>query len=699
MRTIRAHVSWVGLEPLQEKEEGHSPVERIVMSSRYSISTNPLEYAAEVAYIVATSPTADTDAGAGGGTDDEFEFSLSETQLRQGLQSLEGSTREARGKVEGGTKAKRNEEADKMEEREGESKEEKEGEIVKRKPVTEGVDFPEVTTPLSQTGKSTNADITASIDEVSSGELQKTVVIYGPTSYVNHQLVSKLVQSNPSIFSLVVPHTSRKKQQNEINGLDFHFINRKEMSDQIRKGSFIECVKISLPKPKPRRASAATNHSQVSDDSANPINPVSPSEDSSIPLNPWRHIVQVPSPLLTPKTRQRSRTNSKTSDLYGTSKEAIRKARLQGKPCVLISVTYKGAEQLKRAGCEGVYILLDIGGEGSEQTDAAEHSAGGGLQPDHHITAQSMEQAFSELQRCTFQTVSSLPLSPCTKLDITRDEWDNLPTVEMDQLSCKATSPVSKARLLTFNDLLVHYHRQRISTRPTKTKKMAKGLRSELDLVLSLSAMPLSDTDEMHIEALQTIYQKLMGSSLNCRRYGPHWQDIGFLGVDPGENLKEGGFFGVMQLISFLDQSLPLAMEIFNYSREGTHQFPFAEVSMSITEIALRSLRGSFLTKLCNKQDQVFVTLNDFHMAMFYRFFRLWKSQGQTPSQMGLVIGKIEGYAKKHPKNVIADLLAYLQSGKDEHGKIAIRKISHSLSNPFTPFDRLAEEQATHPTT
>ena len=644
---------------------------------------------------MATSPpaadTTATDQSPGCKSDDEFDFSMSETQLRRGLQALDVHPREILETREGEGSP-----VGLYDKSAGQENERGAGGLERNlTSASQETDFPErkTTTPCAKKESFASVD-TARVcalfeDEAPREEQQKTVVIYGPTNYANRQVVNKLVQSNPSIFTLVVPHTSRKKQQNEINGLDFHFTVRKEMSDQVKKGNFIECVKISSPKMKIRKPSAPRSPSGSSD-SSDPTSPASPADDNFVPLNPWRHHVQVPSPLLTPKSRERRRSSTgNSSELYGTSKEAIHKAHLQGKPCIVLSVTYKGAEQLKKAGCEGVYILVDLRGEGGCVADASKDS---GVQPDYHITAENTEDAFSELQQCTFQVVSSLPLSPRTKVDVMRDEWENLPTVEMGQKSLDAASPLSKVRVITFADLLVRYQRERISTKHPETKKttLSKGLHSECNLVLSLSKVPLSDTEQIHIKALQTIYQKLTGSFLNCRRYGTHWQDIGFQGVDPGENLKEVGFFGVMQLVSFLDQNLPLALEIFNYSREGTHQFPFATVSVNLTEVALKSLRGGHLTKLCNKQDQVFVTLNNYHTAMFYRFFCLWKSQ--TSSQILPVIQGVESYAKKHPKALLAELQAYLQSGKDACEQTGARKISHSLSNPFTPFNRLSEE-------
>ena len=634
---------------------------------RSSIGSSQLEYAAEVAYIVATSPPAGDPQNE---EEDEFAFSFSETRLRSLQKQDEASEARAGERVS------------------------VEREVSPATTAVEETDSATVAPPrkISSTSTSDSFCTTPSSDSAATptGETQRTLVVYGRTNYPPGHLVSRLVQSNPSLFSRVVPHTTRSRRGSELDGVDFHFVDRKSMSGELKKGNFLESVKISSPKLKPKRTAS---FGQETEGESQPSPPLTGSA-----VNPWKKdVVQVPSPLLTPKSsRQRSKSSGKSSDLYGTSREAVRKARLQGKPCVVLGVTHKGAQQLKRGGCEAVYILLDTGGE--EGTDAADvPEDGGSLQPDHHIAAQTMEQAFLDLQRIAFQTVSSLPLSPRSKVDITRDEWESLPTVEMERLPSHASSPVSKSRLLTFTDLLVHYQRERIGKKPTKTSKksptsLSKSLRDEYDLVQCLSKTPLSDTEPLHIEALQTVYQKLMGSSLNCRRYGPHWQDIGFHSVDPGESLNEVGFFGVMQLVSFLEHSLPLAMEIFGHSREGSHQFPFAVVSISLTEAALKSLREGYLVKLCNKLEQVIVTLNNYHSALFYRFYHLWRSQN-SHTQVLPVIKEAAKFARKHPKSAISDVVAYLQSGKDEHELAPVRKISHSLSNPFTPFPRLTDRQ------
>ena len=54
---------------------------------------------------------------------------------------------------------------------------------------------------------------------------------------------------------------------------------------------------------------------------------------------------------------------------------------------------------------------------------------------------------------------------------------------------------------------------------------------------------PFDDTEEVHRRVLQTIYKQLMGSTLDCPRYGSHWEQIGFQGnkfiVGPGANFTE----------------------------------------------------------------------------------------------------------------------------------------------------------------
>lgn len=40
----------------------------------------------------------------------------------------------------------------------------------------------------------------------------------------------------------------------------------------------------------------------------------------------------------------------------------------------------------------------------------------------------------------------------------------------------------------------------------------------------------VDNSQTVHMRVLQTIYKRLIGSRLDCPRYGTHWENIGFQG-------------------------------------------------------------------------------------------------------------------------------------------------------------------------
>lgn len=52
--------------------------------------------------------------------------------------------------------------------------------------------------------------------------------------------------------------------------------------------------------------------------------------------------------------------------------------------------------------------------------------------------------------------------------------------------------------------------------------------------------------------------------------------------------------------------------------------FPLAVVGLNFTRLSLDSLREGGLNKLCNKNDNVLETLNEFYVAVFFYFYRTW---------------------------------------------------------------------------
>ena len=52
-------------------------------------------------------------------------------------------------------------------------------------------------------------------------------------------------------------------------------------------------------------------------------------------------------------------------------------------------------------------------------------------------------------------------------------------------------------------------------------------------LIIKLTQTPFDNSNQVHLHILQTIYKKLTGSSIDCPRYGSHWELIGFQGNTP----------------------------------------------------------------------------------------------------------------------------------------------------------------------
>ena len=58
---------------------------------------------------------------------------------------------------------------------------------------------------------------------------------------------------------------------------------------------------------------------------------------------------------------------------------------------------------------------------------------------------------------------------------------------------------------------------------------------------------PFDDNNPLHFQVLLSIFKQLTGQKLDCPRYGPHWEQIGFqvkfiLGVFHGM-LHQSGFY------------------------------------------------------------------------------------------------------------------------------------------------------------
>lgn len=461
-----------------------------------------------------------------------------------------------------------------------------------------------------------------------------TMVIFGPSGLGKSTLVQKLVYKYPQKFSKVVSHTTRQPKMHETYARDFFFVSRADMLKGINEDKFIEYVQIDCKRE---------------------------GKSYSTPSNPRLSTGPMDTTVIF--------SGSEGAELYGTSWDAYYEAQFSGKPCTVLNVSRKGAEQMRRNGIEGHYVLLYC-----EYLSYPCLS----FQPDYTISI-GTNDAFSELERFALELIKGqLPSSSSSKLENTRLEWERVANIQLDS---QKRSPALKTHrqqvsqlVVSFSELLNHFQTADLSKQLSTIhpevnrsglsklfgpKRISKRIQRERDLVFAIALCQFNDHNPLHSRCLTTIYRKLTGRTTSCLRFGAHWEEIGFQGSDPVDDLRGVGMLGLLQLVWLLESPdvNSLAQEVFRYSKEGP---PFCVLSFNITSIMLAALREGCLSRECNRRDQVFAVANDFHVAILLSFYHVWRKHKRGPMELGLLLQDVGKYAKKHPHSLMHDLQTYL---------------------------------------
>ena len=70
------------------------------------------------------------------------------------------------------------------------------------------------------------------------------MVVLSSPSGAGKTTITKKIQQKFSSFKISVSHTTRKPRPNEVDGIDYNFINEKSFKDKIKKNFFYEYAKI-----------------------------------------------------------------------------------------------------------------------------------------------------------------------------------------------------------------------------------------------------------------------------------------------------------------------------------------------------------------------------------------------------------------------------------------------------------------------
>ncbi|GBM93770.1 ELMO domain-containing protein 3, partial [Araneus ventricosus] len=152
------------------------------------------------------------------------------------------------------------------------------------------------------------------------------------------------------------------------------------------------------------------------------------------------------------------------------------------------------------------------------------------------------------------------------EIEIAREEWDQIGTT-----SYVSTSVLVQTSLISSDEVLNYFRQKDMKQylkciKPVKQRKGFEALKHwfagppklhsnlivERDLFFAIALCPFDTSDEIHMRVLQTLYKTLTGTDRDCPRYGKHWEDLGFQGVDPGTDLRGVGFLGLVHLLSLI---------------------------------------------------------------------------------------------------------------------------------------------------
>uniref|UniRef100_H3CEJ0 ELMO domain containing 3 n=1 Tax=Tetraodon nigroviridis TaxID=99883 RepID=H3CEJ0_TETNG len=296
------------------------------------------------------------------------------------------------------------------------------------------------------------------------------------------------------------------------------------------------------------------------------------------------------------------------------------------------------------------------------------------------------------------------PAEESAELEKARQEWEALE--DLQPVTSALPEDLNPTPVISFNEALQYFQTTdlgdlRKNIQPTVRRsglaaiahflfgppRLHRELLEERDLVFAIAQCQVDNSQSVHLRVLQTIYKRLLGCRLDCPRYGPHWENIGFQGSDPATDLRGTGFLGLMHTLYLVmdPETLPLARDIYRLSQHRTQNFPFSVMSINMTRIALQVLREEALSKECNRRQQVVGVLNDFYVATFLHLYQVWKSQQKTIAESGTVLKEVELCARKNPKQMLRRLEVFLRGPRATTSDPQAQDGSRAKELPFSP--------------
>uniref|UniRef100_T1JJM1 ELMO domain-containing protein n=1 Tax=Strigamia maritima TaxID=126957 RepID=T1JJM1_STRMM len=266
------------------------------------------------------------------------------------------------------------------------------------------------------------------------------------------------------------------------------------------------------------------------------------------------------------------------------------------------------------------------------------------------------------------------------ELEKAQTEWE---TVNSTRSDTNVNSWPGNTEIITIDDVISHFKSADMSIYMAnivpviERSKLASLFRliwgppvldSSLDderkLVFAIASCPFHNEEIVHLRVLQSIYKLLTNNQNDCPRYGSHWEQIGFQGNDPSTDLRGVGFLGLLHLLYIVmnPQTLSLARDILQLSRDEKQNFPFAVMGINLTRIVLQALREERLNKECNRKKNVILVVNEFYVGIFLHLYNIWSKNNVTIESSGFILKDVESTVKKRPKVLLRNLEDYINT-------------------------------------
>ena len=147
---------------------------------------------------------------------------------------------------------------------------------------------------------------------------------------------------------------------------------------------------------------------------------------------------------------------------------------------------------------------------------------------------------------------------------------------------------------------------------------------------------------------LRTIYRQLTCTTLDCPRYGAHWEEIGFQGSDPSTDLRGVGILGLVQALFLVmtPEILPFSQDLYKLSRKEGQEFPLLVLSLNMTRITVQAVRDGVLNRQLAAEEDVWRTVNFFYCSLLHQVYTNWRQRHLTIRDCGPLIQQTEHLAR-----------------------------------------------------